>query len=136
MPGPTTESLATDFRDVLREMTAARSEFALFREEFAGFRGRVETQLSIMKWIGGFVATVLVTLIGCGFWLAWEASALTQRVGSMEKSTAKVVEQVDVLEKTTAKVADRVDLLEKTTAKIVERLDQEFGPAKTKPLNR
>ena len=95
MPGPTTESLATDFRDLMREMAAARSEFASYREEFAGFRGRVDAQLGFLRWLGAFTAAILVTLVGSAIWLSWHASALSLRVEALEKSTSKVVDRLD-----------------------------------------
>ena len=98
MPGPTTESLATDFKDLARELAASRAEFAAFREEFAGFRGRVETQLGFLRWLGAFTAAILVTLVGSALWLSWNASALSQNVTVLERSTAKVVERLDALE--------------------------------------
>ncbi len=73
MPGPTTETLATDFKDLSRDLNA-------LREEFANFRGRVDTQLGIIKWLGAFFAGILVSLVGSAVWLAWNASALTSEV--------------------------------------------------------
>ncbi len=142
MPGPTTESLATDFRESSRDFTQ-------FREEFAGFRGRNETQLSLIRWVGTFMAAVLVSLVGSGVWLTWHASALNQRVGALEQTTAKVVDRLDKLEQVTAKVVDRLDKLEQVTAKVVDRLDkleqvttriadrldQTLSPIKPKPAN-
>ena len=95
MPGPTTESLATDFRDLLREMTAARSEFASYREEFAGFRGSVDAQLGFLRWLGAFTAAILATLVGSAIWLSWHASAFSLRVEALEKSTSKVLDRLD-----------------------------------------
>lgn len=51
MPGHTTESLATDFKDLTRELIASRADFAAFREDFAEFRGRTETQLGFLRWL-------------------------------------------------------------------------------------
>ena len=99
MAGPTTESLATDFKDLNRDMAASRAEFAAFREEFAGFRGQVEAHLSFLRSLGGFTAAILVTLVGSALWLSWHASALSLRVEAMEKSTSKVVERLDSIER-------------------------------------
>lgn len=104
MPGPTTESLATDFRDLVRELSASRSEFASFREEFSGFRGRVETQLGFLRWLGTFTAAILVTLVGSALWLSWHASALSQRVENLERSSAKVVDRLDRLDRSIGSV--------------------------------
>ena len=95
MPSPTTESLATDFRDLLREMTATRGEFASYREEFAEFRGRMEAQFGFLRWLGAFTAALLVTLVGSAIWLSWHASALSLRVEALEETTSKVVERLD-----------------------------------------
>ena len=70
MPGPTTESLATDFRDLARELAAFRSDSAAFREDFAGFRGRVEAQLGFLRWLGAFTAAILLALGASAIWLA------------------------------------------------------------------
>jgi hypothetical protein len=93
MPGPTTESLATDFKDLARELTVFRGEFAVFREDFAGFRGRVETQLGFLRWLGAFTAAILMTLVGSAIWLSWHASALSLHVQALEKSSAMVIER-------------------------------------------
>ncbi len=91
----TPEDLATDFRDLLREMAASRTVFASFREELAGHRGRVETQLSILRWLGTFMAAILVTLVGSVIWLSWHVSALNQRVDTLEKTTSKILDRPD-----------------------------------------
>ena len=95
MPGPTTESLATDFRDVLREITAIRSDIASLREDHAGFRGRVETKLGLIQWLGAFTAAILVTLVTSAIWLAWHASALTQQVDTLNRTNVKIIERLD-----------------------------------------
>ena len=100
MAGPTTESLATDFRDLVRELAASRAEFAAFREDFAGFRGRVETQLGFLRWLGAFSAAILVTLVGSALWLSWNASAMSERVEMFQGSTARIVERLDRLDRT------------------------------------
>lgn len=100
MPGPTTESLSTDFKDLARELATFRAEFAAFREDYAGFRGRVETQLGFLRWIGAFTAAILVTLVGSAIWLSWHASALSLHVAALEKSSAQVVERLGKLEPT------------------------------------
>lgn len=142
MPGPTTESLATDFRDSSRD-------FVQFREDFAGFKGRIETQLSLVRWVGTFIAAMLFSLVGSGVWLTWHASALNQRVEGLERTTLKVVDRQDKLEQATHRVVDRQDKLEqamimvvdrleqleRTTTRIADRLDQTLGPVKPKPTN-
>ena len=102
MPGPTTESLATDFRDLARDLAASRSEFASFREEFAGFRGRVESRLGFLRWLGTFTAAILVTLVGSALWLTWHASALSQLVAGLERSNAQVIERLEKLDQSPA----------------------------------
>ena len=96
---PTTESLATDFRDLVRELAASRAEFAAFREDFAGFRGRVETQIGFPRWLGAFSAAILVTLVGSTLWLSWNASALSQRVEILQGSTANIVGRLNRLDR-------------------------------------
>ncbi len=99
MPGPTTESLSTDFKELGRDLAASRAEFAAFREDFAGFRARIETQLGFLRRLGAFSAAVLVTLVGSALWLSWHASALSLRVEAMEEATSKVVERLDKIER-------------------------------------
>ncbi len=130
MPGPTTESLATDFRDSSREFTQ-------FRENAAGFQGRVETKLSIIQWLGAFFATVMMSVLGSLIWLAWHASAVNQRVGVLEQTTVKVVERLDKiderlgrLEQTTVRNGDRLDKLDQLMTRIADRLDHPVSPNK------
>ena len=102
MAVPTTESLATDYKDLSREMAASRADFAAFREDFAGFRGQVEAHLGFLRWLGAFTAALLVALVGSAMWLSWHASALSLRVEAMGKSSGKVVERLDNIERAVA----------------------------------
>lgn len=124
MPGPTTESLATDFRDSSRE-------FAQFRENVAGFQGRVETELRLIRWVGVFFATVLMAQLGNLIWLAWEASAVKQQFVFLEQATSKSVERLDriderldKLEQATTRNGERLDKLEQVMTRIADRLDR------------
>ena len=108
MPGPTTESLSTDFKGLARDLAESRADFADFREDFADFRGRVETQLGFLRWLGASTAAILVTMVGSALWLSWHASALSQHVEALEISTGKVVERLDRLERA-------VEVLEKSS---------------------
>lgn len=110
IPGPTTASLATDYKDVARESATFRAEFAAFREENAGFRGRVETQLGFLRWLGAFLAAILVTLVSIALWLFWHASALRWHVDALEKSSALVVERLGKLESTAGPSAKTQDI--------------------------
>jgi len=97
MAGPTTEVLAGDLKDLARSVGELRTEFAEFRVE-------VRTQLGVIKWVGGFVAGVLVALVVATVGVAWNASAVVSdvrshgaRLDQVEKRLSGIEAKLDVL---------------------------------------
>ena len=107
MPGPTTESLATDFKELSRDINA-------LREASAKFEGCVETHLNFIKWLGGFVATLLVSLVASAVWLSWNASALTYEVKQQGNRLGKVEARLDGVEDRLGAVEARLGAVERT----------------------
>ena len=117
MPVPT-ELLADEIKDLTVSMGALRTEFA-------GFRGVVETKLSLIeaigRWIVRFSAGVLVAIVVGAASIAWRASSLESEVRQQGVRLGRVEQQLG-----------RLDKIEQQLGQIIQRLDQAAMP-KSKP---
>jgi uncharacterized coiled-coil protein SlyX len=124
MAGPTTEILASDLKDLTREVQGLRSEFL-------EFRGQASTIFSLLKWLGGLVAVSLIGVMGALLTLTWHASKLDSRVSGLETATTTQSGLLRQLEQAAVSQAgrldaqsDRLDRLEQAAVAQSDRLDR------------
>jgi methyl-accepting chemotaxis protein len=131
MAGPTTESLSIDLKALTREVAA-------FRGEFNEFRGRMENTVGFLKWLGTFLATATLGLIGTVMMLTWEAAKRDARGASqtaqfvgLERAVASHSDRLDRVDRSLERAAagiealtGRFDQLERAVASHSDRLDR------------
>ena len=83
MPPAPTDLMAGDLKRleesslrVAARMDGLEAGIRDLREGFAGFRGRVDAYLGFMKWLGVFVAGILVAVVAGTGRVVWDASAV------------------------------------------------------------
>lgn len=54
--------------------------------DFAAFRAKTDNSFGVARWAVVFAASVLITVIGSGFWIAREAGRLENRVEHQQKT--------------------------------------------------
>lgn len=58
--------------------------------DFSEFRGRVDAVINTTKWFGAFAATVLVSVIASGFYIARSAGSLDATVQQQQKTLDEI----------------------------------------------
>ncbi len=83
------------------QLTAVRVEvaekFGMINANLEGFRGRTEKALQVATWSISILDPVVLSLLGCGFWISWYAGKLDLRVERVESRLDKEQATVPVL---------------------------------------
>jgi uncharacterized coiled-coil DUF342 family protein len=145
MPPAPTELMAVDlkrledsYQRIAARIDGLEAGVQDFREESAGFRGRVDTYFGFMKWLGVFFAGILVAVVAGTGRVVWDASAVStsmkQQVIQFDEMRSEVKQQgkrldgvekrLDGVEKKLEQQGTRLDGIEKRLDGVEKRLDQ------------
>jgi hypothetical protein len=103
MPAPApTELLAEDIKRleesnqrVVARMDGVEAGLRGLREEFVGFRERMDAHMATIKWIGTFFAGVVLALVGGAVTVTWNASAVVSDVRQQGTRLEKIERRLD-----------------------------------------
>jgi Skp family chaperone for outer membrane proteins len=127
------------------EIKGVAASIHAMREDFAGWKGAVETELQLIrtlgKWIlAAFTSIAVVALTG-GAGLIWQAGALSAEVrlnavqlekrvdkldGKMDRVQEQVEKRVDKLDGKMDRVQEQVTQIDKRFDRLEAKLDQVF----------
>lgn len=106
MPGPTTEVLINDFKELRSDLH--QSEVALSAEihKFDNAVAKLGAEFSVFKWLlGATLATTLSGVVGSAYW----AGSLSSRVTSLDGRFDKVEARLDRIESSMTRVLELSD---------------------------
>jgi hypothetical protein len=83
-----TDHLADDIKELTLSVNGLKTAFA-------SFRGSVETQFALLKWIGVFFASVLVAVVGGAVAVSWTASSVVSEIKQQGVRLEKIERQLD-----------------------------------------
>lgn len=75
-------------------LDGASQELKTLTRDFSEYRGRVETVIGTSKWFGAFVATVFVSVVATGFYVARSAGSLDATVQQQQKTLDEIKREV------------------------------------------
>jgi hypothetical protein len=122
MPVPT-DQLAGDIDVLTKEVKDVSKGLVDLRTEFVVFRERIDTHLAYIKWIGVFIAGLLVAVVGGSGRVVWEASALHSELKQQGTRIEKVESEVKQQGTRVERVEKRLDGVEGRLGSVEGRLD-------------
>ncbi len=79
-----------DLRRTNARLDLVVQEMQASRREFTEFRGRVDAVINTTKWFGAFAATVFVSVVASGFYIARSAGSLDATVQQQQITLAEI----------------------------------------------
>jgi DNA repair exonuclease SbcCD ATPase subunit len=92
------------------------------REEFAGFRGRVDASLSFVKWLGVFFFSILVAVVVGAGQVVWDASAVNSKVKQQDRRLDEAITEFKSLTSEVKQQGRRLDEVDSQVKQQGQRL--------------
>ncbi|MGL6072707.1 MAG: hypothetical protein ACRC8S_00970 [Fimbriiglobus sp.] len=127
----TVKSLEERLEGMLDDQLDTKSQLTKIAEDFAVFRAKMETTITMVRWIGVTVAAIAVTIGLQLYSVAHQAGKLEATVGHIEKN---LQDQKQTIAKHTESMEDQKQSIMKLTTTLevtVERLQQTIQKSET-----
>jgi len=120
MPGPTTEVLSDDLKEVRSDLHKVEVALAAEIHKVDNSVTKLGAEFAVFKWLlGATLATTLAGVVSSAYW----AGSLASRVTSLEARVDKVDSRLDRINGHLEQIESRLDRIEASITKAIGRAD-------------
>ena len=121
MPGPTTEVLNDDLKDLRSDLNRVETALSGEIHQVDNAVAKLAAEFGLFKWLVGASLVASVSgIVSSAYW----AGTITTRVTALESRADKVDGRLDRIESSLGGIASRLDRIEVSIAKVASRTEE------------